>query len=107
MIIGKMITIIRILFRGVFLLAARGIAWRNKLSREKLSRYECGFDPIGNSRRPFSLRFFLLAIIFLIFDVELIFLFPYISGILSCFRVLNVGLKIGFLFILGWGLFHE
>ena len=43
---------------------------------EKVSVYECGFDPFGSSRVPFSVKFFLVGILFLIFDLEISFLFP-------------------------------
>lgn len=45
--------------------------------REKVSAYECGFDAFGAPGRPFSVRFFLIGILFLIFDLEISFLFPW------------------------------
>lgn len=43
---------------------------------EKVSVYECGFDPYGDSRQKFEVRFFLIGILFIIFDLEISFLFP-------------------------------
>jgi NADH:ubiquinone oxidoreductase subunit 3 (subunit A) len=44
--------------------------------KEKVSVYECGFDPFHNPGEPFSIRFFLIAILFLVFDLEISHLFP-------------------------------
>lgn len=44
--------------------------------KEKLSVYECGFSPIYQPGKPFSVRFFIIAILFLVFDLEIVLLFP-------------------------------
>lgn len=48
---------------------------------EKISAYECGFDPFGDARNKFDVRFYIVAILFLIFDIEVLYLFPWASSL--------------------------
>jgi NADH-quinone oxidoreductase subunit A len=64
---------------------------------EKLSAYECGFNPYGDARHKFEIKFYLVGILFIIFDLEIIFLFPWLISFYS----LNVyGVYVMFFFLL-------
>lgn len=80
---------------------------KNNFEQEKISPFECGFNPLNSSRIPFSIRFFLIAIIFLIFDVEIALILPIIlTSYYSEIKIWTLTNLI-FIFILLIGLFHE
>nr|WNH22941.1 NADH dehydrogenase subunit 3 [Scophthalmus aquosus] len=74
---------------------------------EKLSPYECGFDPVGSARLPFSLRFFLVAILFLLFDLEIALLLPLPWGDQLSSPLLSLIWASIILFLLTLGLVYE
>ncbi len=73
---------------------------------EKLSAYECGFEPFEDSRMEFDVRFYLVAILFIIFDLEIAFLFPW-AITLGNIGVLGFVSMMIFLFILTIGFIYE
>nr|WNH21108.1 NADH dehydrogenase subunit 3 [Paracirrhites forsteri] len=74
---------------------------------EKLSPYECGFDPVGSARLPFSLRFFLVAILFLLFDLEIALLLPLPWGDQLTSPLLTFSWATSILILLTLGLIYE
>ena len=73
---------------------------------EKLSPYECGIVPVGTARERFSVKFYLVAMLFIIFDMEIVFLYPLGGGVQtvsSCFGLAAMGT---FLLILLVGYFY-
>nr|YP_007627063.1 NADH dehydrogenase subunit 3 [Tanaocerus koebelei]AGC22379.1 NADH dehydrogenase subunit 3 [Tanaocerus koebelei] len=75
--------------------------------REKSSPFECGFDPKSSARMPFSLQFFLIAVIFLIFDIEIALILPIIIIFKSSNMIIWTMTSMMFIIILLTGLYHE
>src|SRR5215467_7418510 len=71
-----LILIIAIGMASVIIILSR-IAGRNRPTREKLMPYECGVEPVGTARERQSVKFYLVAMVFLLFDIEAVFLIPW------------------------------
>jgi NADH-quinone oxidoreductase subunit A len=74
---------------------------------EKLSAYECGFDPYEDARHTFDVRFYLVAILFIIFDIEAMFLFPWVISLshltlLGFWSMADFIVELGVGFIYAW-----
>ena len=91
---------------GIAFVAGSQLAARQKPYAAKLSAYECGFDAFGDARRRFDVRYYLVAILFIIFDVEVAFLFPWA---VSLSRIGHTGFfsMLGFLGVLTVGFIYE
>lgn len=61
---------------GLLVLLSGLVGW-HRPSRVKMQAYECGITPTGDAREPFSVKFYLVAMVFILFDVEAIFLYPW------------------------------
>jgi NADH-quinone oxidoreductase subunit A len=62
---------------SVFLITLSGIvSYKNKEDTEKISAYECGFEPFNSGSSTFDVHFYIIGILFIIFDLEIVFLYP-------------------------------
>jgi len=90
---------------GVVAYGAGGILGPHRPDKAKKSPYECGFDHFEDARMPFDVRFYLVAILFIIFDLETAFLFPWavvlrqisLAGFLAMMFFLGI-LVVGFIY---------
>jgi NADH-quinone oxidoreductase subunit A len=88
----------------VFVAAGLAFAWLIRPHRpypSKLTSYECGEEPLGNTRGRFNIRFYVVTLIFLIFDVEVVFLFPWatVYKSLGWFAYVEMLVFLGILFV--------
>ena len=97
LLVASIISVVLVLISYFFVLESPDL--------EKLSTYECGYEAYGNARHIFNIRFFLVAILFVLFDIEILFLLPW-CVIISKIDLLGFWAVIDFIFELGIGFFY-
>lgn len=91
---------------GVVALAAGSVLGPNKPDPEKLSPYECGFEAFEDTRMKFDVRYYLVAILFIVFDLEIAFLFPW-AVVLDSVGLFGFLAMVIFLLVLVVGFIYE
>ncbi len=91
---------------GLAFVGGSFLAAKQKPYPDKLDAYECGFEAFGDARRRFDVRYYLVAILFIIFDVEVAFLFPWAVS-LGHIGLLGFWSMMGFLAVLTIGFIYE
>jgi NADH-quinone oxidoreductase subunit A len=91
---------------AVVIVLASFVVARQRPDSEKLSPYECGFEPFADARSKFDVRYYLVAILFIIFDLEVAFLFPWAVS-LGAIGVFGFWSMMVFLFVLTVGFVYE
>ena len=93
------------IFLGLLIISLSYFLVTQTPETEKLSTYECGFDPYGDTRNQFKIRFYIIAILFILFDIEIIFLLPWCVS-LSQLDLLAFWSMVEFLAELGIGFIY-
>nr|ATC73065.1 NADH dehydrogenase subunit 3 [Psammotettix sp. EMHAU-2015-Zz060503] len=83
------------------------ISKKMTINTQKATPFECGFNPMTYPRIPFSIHFFMVAVIFLVFDIEIIMIMPMIITMKTSMIKMMMTTSISFISILIWGLYHE
>nr|AVT43642.1 NADH dehydrogenase subunit 3 [Agathymus gilberti]AVT43654.1 NADH dehydrogenase subunit 3 [Agathymus mariae rindgei]AVT43666.1 NADH dehydrogenase subunit 3 [Agathymus mariae lajitaensis]AVT43702.1 NADH dehydrogenase subunit 3 [Agathymus mariae] len=107
MIILFILSILMIFISNMLMIISMIISKKSLKDREKCSPFECGFDPKSSARIPFSLHFFLITVIFLIFDVEIVLILPMILTFKMTNLIIWSKISFFFLIMLLLGIYHE
>ncbi len=91
---------------SALMIVASLIVGQRKPDKDKLAAYECGFDAFDDARTRFDVRFYLVSILFIIFDLEIAFLFPWAVS-LGDIGLFGFWSMVAFLFVLTVGFIYE
>src|SRR5256714_15084833 len=100
--------LIHFILAGALASALVTLSWiigQRKPNRAKMSPYECGMTPIGDARERFSVKFYMVAMLFILFDVEAVFLYPW-AVILKDLKMLVFWEMMVYIGIFMWGFFY-
>ena len=94
------LVVIAVLF-GLGSVIFSSLIGQKKPSQVKLAPYECGCEPVGSARERFSVKFYLIAMLFILFDIEAVFLYPWavLFKRLGMFGLIEMGVFIAILFV--------
>uniref|UniRef100_UPI0031F3BAB8 NADH dehydrogenase subunit 3 n=1 Tax=Yangiella montana TaxID=3141511 RepID=UPI0031F3BAB8 len=106
MMLNMVMMIMAMLISSALMILCFLISKKGSSDREKSSPFECGFDPMSSPRKPFSIHFFLIGILFLVFDVEIAIILPMII-LLNTPSWSWLVIMLTFMVILILGLYHE